>query len=141
MKIDELGRRFTEHQKIAVNISKLIRSHIINTQFSDVLTLFNHYKDDLQTDHINIPKAEFDTWKFTVLKMKKDERPSTINETLKMIKPIKLFYPNIYILLELYAFIPVSTADAERSFSTLKLIKTCLRNRFDDERLNNFSYY
>ncbi|CAF1213615.1 unnamed protein product [Adineta steineri] len=43
-----------------------------------------------------------------------NERSSTINDTLKIIQPIKFFYPNIYILLELYALIPASVADAER---------------------------
>jgi len=41
-------------------------------------------------------------------------------------------YSNIYTLLELYALIPVSVAGAERSFWTLKLIKTYLRNRIGD---------
>jgi hypothetical protein len=48
-------------------------------------------------------------------------------------KPIKLSYPNIYILL--HALIPMSVAGAERSFSVLQLIKTYLRNRTGDERL------
>jgi hypothetical protein len=65
--------------------------------------------------------------------MKENQRPSTIDETLKIMQPIKLFYPNIYILFQLYALIPVSVAGAERSFSVLKLIKTKLRNRTGDE--------
>jgi hypothetical protein len=56
-----------------------------------------------------------------------------------MIQPIKLFYPNIYILLQLYAVIPVSIAGAERSFSTLKLIKRKLRNRTGNERLSDLA--
>jgi hypothetical protein len=40
----------------------------------------------------------------------------------------KAFYPNIYVLLHLYALIPMSIAGAKRSFSILKLIKTKLRN-------------
>jgi len=139
MTIEELGRRFTEHQKIAMNISNLIPSYIVNTQFSDVLELFNHYKDDLQTDDSSVHKAEFDTWKFSVLQMQQNERPSTIDETLKIMQPIKLFYPNIYILFQLYALIPVSVAGAERSFSVLKLIKTKLRNRTGDERLSDLA--
>ncbi|CAF4284161.1 unnamed protein product, partial [Rotaria sordida] len=58
--IEELGRRFNEHQKIAMHISNLIPSYIVNLQFSNVLPLFYHYKDDLQSDDPNIPKAEFD---------------------------------------------------------------------------------
>jgi hypothetical protein len=70
MTIEELGRRFTEHQKIAMSISNLIPSYTANTQFSNVSTLFNHYnKDDPQTDDASIHKAEFDTWKFTILQM------------------------------------------------------------------------
>ncbi|CAM4847026.1 unnamed protein product [Rotaria magnacalcarata] len=139
MVIDELGSRFNEHQKIAVNIAKLIPSFIVDTKFSDVSAMFNHYKDDLQSADSSTHKAEFDTWKFSILKTQEDKRPATINETLKMIQPIKLFYPNIYILFQLYALIPVSIAGAERSFSTLKLIKTKLRNRTGDERLSDLA--
>ncbi len=84
MTIEELGRRFTEHQKIAMKISNLIPSCIVNTEFSDVSELFNHYKDDLQSDDSSVHKAEFDTWKFAVLQMKENQRPSTIDETLKI---------------------------------------------------------
>ncbi|CAF1228488.1 unnamed protein product [Rotaria sordida] len=135
--IEELGRRFNEHQKIAMHISNLIPSYFVNTQFSNVLPLFHCYKDDLLSDDPNIHKAEFDRWKFSVLQMKENERPSTIIETLKIMQPIKSFYPNIYILLQIYALIPVSVAGAERSFSVLKLIKTKLRNRIGDERCND----
>ncbi len=84
-------------------------------------------------------KAEFDTWKFKILQMQEDEQPTTIGETLKMIQPIKIFFPNIYILLQIYGLIPVSVAGAERSFSALKLIKTYLRNRTGDERLSSLA--
>ncbi|CAF1174859.1 unnamed protein product [Rotaria sordida] len=95
--IEELGRRFNEHQKIAMHISNLIPSYFVNTQFSNVLPLFHCYKDDLLSDDPNIHKAEFDRWKFSILQMKENERPSTIIEALKIMKPIKSFYPNIYI--------------------------------------------
>jgi len=92
MTIDELGRRFTVHQNIALSISKLIPSFIADTQFSDVLTIFNHYKDDLQSDDGSVHKAEFDTWKFSILRIEENKRLNTINETLKMIQPIKAFF-------------------------------------------------
>lgn len=139
MTIDELDRRFTEHQKIALNISMLIPSFISNTKLSDVSEIFDHYKDDLQTDDFSIHKAEFDTWKSLVLQMPEEKRPTTISETLQMMQSVKSFYPNIYILFQLYGLIPVSIAGAERSFSTLKLIKTKLRNRIGDERLSDLA--
>ena len=58
---------------------------------------------------------------------------------VKIIQSVKFIYPNIYILLELYALIPVSVAGVERSFSILKLIKTKLRNRTGDERLSDLA--
>jgi hypothetical protein len=93
----------------------------------------------LQSDDSSVHKAEFNIWKFAVLQMKENQRPSTIDETLKIMQPIKLFYPNIYILFQLYALIPVSVTGAERSFSVLKLIKTKLRNRTGDERLSDLA--
>ena len=52
---------------------------------------------------------------------------------------IKFIYPNIYILLQLYALILLSIAGAQCSFSTLKLIKTYLRNRISDEYLSDLA--
>ena len=40
-------------------------------------------------------------------------------------------------LLRLLLTLPVSTASAERAFSTLKIIKTRLRNKMEDEFLSN----
>ncbi|CAF1557109.1 unnamed protein product [Adineta ricciae] len=122
-----------------MQISSLIPSYISDIQSSDVSPLFHHYQDDLQANDTNIHKAEFDTWRFSILRLKENERPNKIIETLEFIQSIKFFYPNIYILLQIYALIPVSVASAERSFSVLKLIKTKLRNRTDDERLSNLA--
>lgn len=48
-------------------------------------------------------------------------------------------FPNITKALILYMTLPVSNASAERSFSKLKLIKTFLRNRMTQERLDHLS--
>jgi hypothetical protein len=56
-----------------------------------------------------------------------------------MMQPVKFICPNIYILLQLYALILVSVADAERSLSILKLIETKLLNQTGDERLSNLT--
>ena len=73
MNLEELSRRFAEHEKLAMSISKLISSYIVNSNFSDVLPLFTQYKGDLLTDDLCIYKAEFDTCKFHVLQMKEIE--------------------------------------------------------------------
>ncbi|XP_058836416.1 uncharacterized protein LOC131693000 [Topomyia yanbarensis] len=47
--------------------------------------------------------------------------------------------PTIYSLYKIMATIPVTTCTAERSFSTLKLLKTYLRNSTSEERLNGLA--
>ena len=43
-------------------------------------------------------------------------------------------YPNIRVLLIIGFTLPVSSAEAERSFAGLRQIKSYLRNRMSDER-------
>ena len=46
-----------------------------------------------------------------------------------------LMYPNMYELLKILAIIPLSTTTTERSFSTLRRLKTYLRNTTSESRL------
>ncbi|KAJ8934604.1 hypothetical protein NQ318_002948 [Aromia moschata] len=48
-------------------------------------------------------------------------------------------YPNMYRLLLIFCTIPVSTATPERTLSTLKHIKTYLRNSTSQNRLNGLA--
>ena len=46
-------------------------------------------------------------------------------------------YPNMSILARICRVIPIQTADVERTFSQLKLIKTRLRNRMNEKTLDS----
>jgi len=48
-------------------------------------------------------------------------------------------YPNLSILLQVLVTLPVTTATAERSFSTPKRLKTYLRSSMRDERLTSLA--
>jgi len=48
-------------------------------------------------------------------------------------------FPNIYTMLKIFSILPVTTASVERSFSTLKRIKTYLRNSTSENRLNGLA--
>lgn len=54
-----------------------------------------------------------------------------------MIEPLKEVFHELFQLCKIAIAIPVSTASCERSFSTLKLVKTYLRSTMDDDRLSN----
>ena len=49
------------------------------------------------------------------------------------------FYPNVYILLTILSTLPVSTATSERSFSTMRRLKTYLRSSIGNERMTGLA--
>ncbi|CAI6343033.1 unnamed protein product [Macrosiphum euphorbiae] len=48
-------------------------------------------------------------------------------------------FPNVFKLLQILVTLPVTSCEAERSFSTLKRIKTYLRNSTSELRLNGLA--
>ena len=50
---------------------------------------------------------------------------------------LKNMYEEIYKIFKIYLTIPVSSSEAERAFSALKLIKTWLRTATEDDRLSD----
>ncbi|KAL4573046.1 hypothetical protein LXL04_019839 [Taraxacum kok-saghyz] len=74
--------------------------------------------------------------------MKQDGRFATlkiVSELAKVLVETKmhLFFPLIYRLVKLTLVLPVATATVERCFSAMKLVKMDLRNRIEDEILND----
>ena len=49
----------------------------------------------------------------------------------------KLLYPNVHRLLSLLATTPVTSCEAERTFSQMKLVKNVLRSAMSTDRLNS----
>jgi hypothetical protein len=52
-------------------------------------------------------------------------------------KNLKLIYEEIFIVIKIYLTIPISSAEAERAFSVLKLLKLWLRTSMEDERVSD----
>ena len=48
-------------------------------------------------------------------------------------------FPNIFILLKIYLSVPISSAECERSFSSLKRLLNWLRNSMGQERLSDLA--
>lgn len=49
-------------------------------------------------------------------------------------------YPNVYVALRIFLTIPVSNCSGERSFSTLKRVKNCLRSTLGQNKLNTLMF-
>lgn len=65
------------------------------------------------------------------------QTPSNTVELVQFIEPYKDVFFELFRLCKIAVAIPVSSASCERSFSTLKRVKTCLRSTISDERLSN----
>ena len=66
----------------------------------------------------------------------KEKHNNAINLLQKCNKDL---YPTIYKLLTIFCTIPVSTSTNERSFSTLRRLKTYKRSTMNENRLNGLA--
>ncbi|XP_050065343.1 zinc finger MYM-type protein 1-like [Aphis gossypii] len=71
----------------------------------------------------------------------KENIPKTALDMCKMINDddIQNIYPYFNIALRMFLCCPASNCSSERSFSALKRVKTYLRSRMTDDRLNNLA--
>lgn len=64
-------------------------------------------------------------------------RPADVMSTLDKCTNLLIMFPNITTLLKIFATLPVSTATAQRSFSTLRRLKTYLRTSMHGSRVHS----
>ena len=90
------------------------------------------YENDLlENDFINL-KAELFMWR-SQWKDNTLEKPKSAIEALRYCTDV---LPNVKLLLQLFATLPVTSATEERIFSTLKLLKNYLRSTMNEAMLN-----
>jgi len=65
------------------------------------------------------------------------ERPKTALGALKACERVQ--FPNIFTILHILVVFPVTSSEAERSFSCIKRLKTRLRSTMGEERLNGLA--
>lgn len=108
---------------------------IINIEEKDINEtvdeFFNQWPNMFNTNE-DVVKREALLWQQKWISA--NETPKCFIESLNLCS--KSIFPNVYDMLKICATIPVTTATAERSFSTLKRLKTYLRNTISEDRLN-----
>lgn len=153
--ISNLKERFTKHKATLGNFSCLLplkedpSSTISITQESrktQFLKLVEFYKEDLDFVSLNSILAEYELWneKFQREEFQsqstKQDRSTVFNNAIVALNYCdETFFPNINVLLKVLCTIPVTTCTAERSFSTLKRVKSYLRNSMKESRLNGLA--
>ncbi|GBN47140.1 hypothetical protein AVEN_271179-1 [Araneus ventricosus] len=121
---NSLKERFESHKETVASLKHIIPEFCTKTDFYSLEAAFNFYEEDLS--HKEVVQSEFMMWKEKWSQKKYENLPKTAISSLE--KCDKIFFPNIYILVRLLAVLPVSVAIVERSFLSLRRLKTYLRN-------------
>ena len=101
-----------------------------------VESIFEYFGDDMAIS-LNDFKLEVTRWKHRWSLRESDRLPKTLLETLD--ETNVAFYPGIYVAIKTLLTYPVSACAAERSFSSMKRLKTPLRNTMTGDRLSSLA--
>lgn len=129
----QLPDRLQKHKSFISSLQQIIPSKCIYSTSEEINDCVQFYSQILTVP--TVFKAEFSIWKSKWLK--EESRPNTAISGLDNCN--MLLFPNIWKLLQVLATIPMSTATPERTFSSLKILKTYLRNSICETRLNGLA--
>lgn len=132
---NSLKERFEPHKETVASLQNILPEYCIKTDFCALEPAFNFYEEDLS--HKEVVQSEFMLWKEKWSQEKSEDLPKSAISSLE--KCDQGFFPNIYILLKLLAVLPVSVATVERTFSSLRRLKSYLRNTTSENRLNGLA--
>ncbi|KAL4085323.1 hypothetical protein QTP88_027182 [Uroleucon formosanum] len=130
--ISQPKERFSKHKTILSSLYLLIPKMCLKSPILE--SDFSVYSDFINVDEL---PSELKLWKRKWIAFKDVDRPHTAVEALNYCNPE--FFANIHFLLKVLATLPVSTATSDRTFSTLKRVKTFLRNSTGQEILTGLA--
>jgi hypothetical protein len=158
LRVDNVGERETSYRRLFLEIiDTLIRN--TKDRFADIKTLlfmslldvskFKAYSKKFPENVLDALKQFYGTF-FDFPKLKSEliyiySSPEFADKTLIYIKNYILkddlidVFKEVYTLITLILTIPATSASAERSFSTMKRIKTYSRNSQNEERLSSLA--
>ncbi|XP_050054933.1 52 kDa repressor of the inhibitor of the protein kinase-like [Aphis gossypii] len=127
--IEQLNDRFNNHREIISGFQALIDYNIK----TDLQQLVHFYQNDIECyDKVVI---EINLWHRFL--RENNIKPTSALDALSKCNPD--FYKNVYTLLHILVVLPVTSCEAERTFSSLKRIKNYLRNTNSENRLNGLA--
>lgn len=134
--ISQLKERFNSHAKTA-SLGLCLVPSVMATRSSDadIHRLEELYEGDLPSP-LNIT-AEVHQWKRKFREWSKCDLPTSPLGALNNCD--ERVFPNIATLLKILCTIPVTSCEAERSFSALRRLKTFLRSTISEDRLTGLA--
>jgi hypothetical protein len=137
----QLKERLTNHKALLQSFRCLIPKPSVTQprecDEQDLRKLYKMYADVLDCSELSAV-GELCLWYSRVCDADACDAPLTnAREALAACNPIT--FPAIHCLLHILVTLPVTTASTERSFSTLRRLKTYVRNTTSEERLNGLA--
>lgn len=135
--IAQLQERFSAHKSLLQAFMCLLpknRSKPSKNDEEEIRLLACRYSSDLECSEESVV-GELHIW-YNLLSAK-SEAPKSALRALRVCD--KTHLPAIHTLLQIFVTLPVTTASSERSFSSLRRLKTYLRNSTGEHRLNGLA--
>lgn len=134
--INDLESRFSNHTLECYDLRFILPAVIIKDEeyMTRIKRVAERYHNILPNNLSGSIDGELALWRQKWQKVEENDLPRDVFEVF-LICDGELFH-TIKEILKILLTLPVSTASAERSFSTLNRAKTWLRSRMGDERLN-----
>ncbi|KAL4148749.1 hypothetical protein QTP88_002913 [Uroleucon formosanum] len=126
--------RFLSHKTVLKNFTCLLPSSNGKFEEDNIKQLIEMYQDDLDCGKL-AAIGEIKTWQQKFVQSQ--VFPKNSLDALQ--KCNEMIFPSTFKLLQILANLSVTTANNERSFSTLKRLKTYLRNTTCENRLNGLA--
>lgn len=136
--LSQMEFRFLKHRQILSRIQNVLPDKIITVDENEINKTIENILiqwPDIGSNSDVIIKKKALLWQRKWLGA--DKRPKNFIASLNACN--QLMFPNIYNILKHCATIAITIATPERTFSTLKRIKTYLRNTMGENRLNGLA--
>lgn len=136
--ISHINERFLKHKDVLQKIENILPNVIVNLDEGEINKSIESILKQwpiISDVNENIVKKEALLWKQKWVAS--EELPRNFIDALNLCNIF--IFPNVYNILKACATLPVTVASTERSFSTLKRIKTYLRNSTCENRLNGLA--
>ena len=134
--IGEIGRRFSNSNcNIMQGVQALNTSSPTFLREESVLLLAEAYDSNIE----DLKHELHQTRRVLDRKRGGKESPTTLLEFTKFLDPYQDVFYELFRLCKIAVVLPVSSASCERSFSSLRLIKTYLRSTMTEKRLSSLA--
>lgn len=136
--INQLNERFEKHESVFLGFQCLFEPQPVNEDLKGKFcNLIEFYCEDIHSPPGDI-LIELKLWHSEI-----QRQELVLADVFKSVtKALDIcdvtLYPNIYRLLKILCTLPVTTCTAERTFSTLKRVKTYLRNTTGQVRIDKY---